>query len=178
MSQCYCTENATCNYCSVKERANALTCHCSETSVRNCPAHQNFEKSPLTKHEAFKAAYAEFPSQDSEGYLPDRGSFKTGFLMGWDAALKSPTKACSVHTVSVPTCPLCLMASQKSPTEPQASEVERLRADLAQAKWELRTWRKAAKGWMEAHDRLVAKHEPMYAYTPCISAQTKKGETP
>lgn len=32
--------------------------------------------------EAFKRAWENYPSQDNEGYRPDRGSFKSGFLAG------------------------------------------------------------------------------------------------
>lgn len=32
--------------------------------------------------EAFKRAWENYPSQDNEGYQPDRGSFKSGFLAG------------------------------------------------------------------------------------------------
>lgn len=31
-------------------------------------------------HEAFKQAYADTPSQDNEGWVPDRGSYKAGFF--------------------------------------------------------------------------------------------------
>ncbi|MDB4330220.1 hypothetical protein N9948_00635 [bacterium] len=37
-----------------------------------------------TCHEEFLEAYSEFPSQDTEGYIPDRGSFKTGWVMSWN----------------------------------------------------------------------------------------------
>jgi hypothetical protein len=33
----------------------------------------------MTKHEAFLKAYAEYPSQDNEGYIPSREGFKAGF---------------------------------------------------------------------------------------------------
>lgn len=32
--------------------------------------------------EAFKRAWENYPSQDNEGYQPDRGSFKSGFFAG------------------------------------------------------------------------------------------------
>lgn len=32
--------------------------------------------------EAFKRAWKDYPSQDNEGYRPDRGSFKCGFSAG------------------------------------------------------------------------------------------------
>lgn len=33
--------------------------------------------------EAFKSAYDNYPSQDNEGYVPERGSFKAGFTSAW-----------------------------------------------------------------------------------------------
>jgi len=33
--------------------------------------------------EAFKKAYDEVPSQDNEGYVPDRAGFKCGFSRAW-----------------------------------------------------------------------------------------------
>lgn len=36
-------------------------------------------------HELFLEAYREYPNQDTEGYIPERGSFKTGFLAGYKA---------------------------------------------------------------------------------------------
>ena len=33
--------------------------------------------------EEFQKAYAAVPSQDNEGYVPDRGGFKTGFSAAW-----------------------------------------------------------------------------------------------
>lgn len=39
----------------------------------------------MDKHQAFKEAYAEYPSQDQEGYIPHRGDFKSGFFAGWAA---------------------------------------------------------------------------------------------
>lgn len=38
----------------------------------------------MTKHQAFKEAWENYPSQDNEGYVPDRGGFKSGFLCAWD----------------------------------------------------------------------------------------------
>jgi hypothetical protein len=32
--------------------------------------------------EAFKKAWEDYPSQDNEGFTPDRGSFKAGFFAG------------------------------------------------------------------------------------------------
>jgi hypothetical protein len=36
----------------------------------------------MTKEEfdAFKQAWLDYPSQDNEGYVPDRGAFKAGWL--------------------------------------------------------------------------------------------------
>ena len=34
-------------------------------------------------HEAFLSAFNDYPNQDTEGWVPDRGSFKTGFMLGW-----------------------------------------------------------------------------------------------
>jgi hypothetical protein len=36
----------------------------------------------------FKEAYASVPSQDNEGYVPERGSFKAGFFMGYKLCKK------------------------------------------------------------------------------------------
>lgn len=33
--------------------------------------------------EEFQKAYDDVPSQDNEGYVPERGSFKTGFSRAW-----------------------------------------------------------------------------------------------
>lgn len=33
-------------------------------------------------YHAFLSAFHEYPTQDNEGYIPDRGSFKSGFLAG------------------------------------------------------------------------------------------------
>lgn len=38
----------------------------------------------MDKHEEFKRAYADYPSQDNEGYVPDRGGFKAGFGAAWN----------------------------------------------------------------------------------------------
>lgn len=38
----------------------------------------------MTDHQAFKEAWENYPSQDNEGYLPERGGFKCG----WFAALR------------------------------------------------------------------------------------------
>lgn len=37
----------------------------------------------MDKFEEFKRAYAAYPSQDTEGYVPERGSFKAGFMSAW-----------------------------------------------------------------------------------------------
>lgn len=37
----------------------------------------------MDKHEAFKRAYDDYPSQDNEGYVPDRAGFKSGFMAAW-----------------------------------------------------------------------------------------------
>lgn len=39
---------------------------------------------PALKHEAFKRAWQDYPSQDNEWYVPERGGFKAG----WFAALR------------------------------------------------------------------------------------------
>lgn len=36
------------------------------------------------KHTEFKRAYDDYPSQDNEGYVPDRGGFKAGFFAAWN----------------------------------------------------------------------------------------------
>lgn len=36
------------------------------------------------KHLEFKRAYDDYPSQDNEGYVPDRGGFKAGFFAAWN----------------------------------------------------------------------------------------------
>ncbi len=36
-----------------------------------------------SKLEAMKRAYSDYPSQDNEGWVPDRGSFKAGFCVAW-----------------------------------------------------------------------------------------------
>lgn len=46
-----------------------------------------------SKHEAFKAAYASYPSQDNEGYQPDRAGFKAGFSAGAAWAVEEAAKA-------------------------------------------------------------------------------------
>lgn len=38
----------------------------------------------MNSHDAFLKAYSEYPSQDNEGYVPDRGGFKAGFMVAWD----------------------------------------------------------------------------------------------
>lgn len=40
------------------------------------------DKFNLDKFEAFKTSWNDYPSQDNEGWLPDRGSFKAGFFSG------------------------------------------------------------------------------------------------
>lgn len=35
-------------------------------------------------HTEFKRAYDDYPSQDNEGYVPDRGGFKAGFFAAWN----------------------------------------------------------------------------------------------
>jgi hypothetical protein len=45
--------------------------------------------------EAFKQAWLDYPSQDNEGYIPDRGGFKCGWFaaLDWVKNQKpSPTK--------------------------------------------------------------------------------------
>jgi hypothetical protein len=37
----------------------------------------------LTREQAMKEAYDDYPSQDNEGYQPERGSFKAGFYSAW-----------------------------------------------------------------------------------------------
>jgi hypothetical protein len=37
----------------------------------------------MDKFDAFRSAYADYPYQDSEGWVPDRGSFKAGFMAAW-----------------------------------------------------------------------------------------------
>lgn len=34
-------------------------------------------------HEKFKEAWRDYPSQDNEGYVPDRGGFKCGWYIAW-----------------------------------------------------------------------------------------------
>jgi hypothetical protein len=38
----------------------------------------------MNRHEEFLKAYADYPSQDNEGYVPDRGGFKAGFGAAWE----------------------------------------------------------------------------------------------
>lgn len=38
----------------------------------------------MNQHEEFLRAYAEYPSQDNEGYQPDRAGFKAGFGAAWE----------------------------------------------------------------------------------------------
>lgn len=45
--------------------------------------------------DAFKQAYADVPSQDNEGYVPDRGSFKCGFVLGAEFALREAIDICN-----------------------------------------------------------------------------------
>jgi hypothetical protein len=42
------------------------------------------EQKPLNKFEMFKKAWEDYPSQDNEGYRPDRGGFKCGWYAAWD----------------------------------------------------------------------------------------------
>lgn len=44
----------------------------------------NAPERPKNTHEAFKRAWENYPSQDNEGYLPDRGGFKCGWYAGID----------------------------------------------------------------------------------------------
>jgi len=37
-----------------------------------------------SKYDAFKRAYEDTPSQDNEGYIPNRGGFKAGFYAAWN----------------------------------------------------------------------------------------------
>ena len=41
-----------------------------------------------TRYEAFKEAWEDYPTQDNEGFLPDRAGFKCGFMSGvrWERA--------------------------------------------------------------------------------------------
>lgn len=41
-------------------------------------------------HAEFLKAYADCPTQDNEGYVPDRGGFKSGFQAAWN--LLNPTR--------------------------------------------------------------------------------------
>ena len=34
-------------------------------------------------HEEFQKAFNDYPSQDNEGHVPDRGGFKAGFFAAW-----------------------------------------------------------------------------------------------
>ena len=38
----------------------------------------------LVKFDEFKRAYNDYPSQDNEGFVPDRAGFKCGFNAAWD----------------------------------------------------------------------------------------------
>ncbi len=40
------------------------------------------------KYDEFIKAYDEYPSQDNEGFIPDRGGFKCGFMSAWDVRQK------------------------------------------------------------------------------------------
>lgn len=35
-------------------------------------------------HELMKQAWIDYPSQDNEGFQPDRGGFKCGWFMAWN----------------------------------------------------------------------------------------------
>lgn len=37
----------------------------------------------MNKFDEFKKAREDYPSQDNEGYVPDRGGFKCGFMEAW-----------------------------------------------------------------------------------------------
>lgn len=52
---------------------------------------------------AFLIAWETLPSQDNEGYLPDRGSFKSGFLAGIRYAQQSPAHQSYPFLVPKPT---------------------------------------------------------------------------
>ncbi len=36
------------------------------------------------KYTIMRRCYSDYPSQDNEGYIPDRGGFKIGFYAAWD----------------------------------------------------------------------------------------------
>jgi hypothetical protein len=64
-------------------------------------------KLPKNTLDAFKKAWSEYPSQDNEGYLPDRGGFKCGWYaaidwlisQGWNPPLKKKhCKKCGNHS--------------------------------------------------------------------------------
>lgn len=38
----------------------------------------------MNKFDEFKKAYEDYPSQDNEGYIPDRAGFKCGFMVAWN----------------------------------------------------------------------------------------------
>lgn len=44
--------------------------------------------------EAFKKAWEEYPSQDNEGYIPDRGGFKCGWFsaLQWADSTPAPSE--------------------------------------------------------------------------------------
>lgn len=44
------------------------------------------------KYKEFLDAHKLYPTQDNEGFVPDRGSFKCGFYEGWDASRKELKK--------------------------------------------------------------------------------------
>lgn len=42
----------------------------------------------MNQHEEFLKAYNDYPTQDNEGFVPNRGGFKCGFGAAWDIQQK------------------------------------------------------------------------------------------
>lgn len=58
---------------------NQLCSVCNPQTYSTCPPKSADKKSV---HDKFRTAWENYPSQDNEGYVPDRGGFKCGYLMG------------------------------------------------------------------------------------------------
>jgi len=86
----------------------------------------------MDRHEEFKRAYDAYPTQDNEGFVPDRGGFKAGFGAAWN--ILEPK-----------------LAEQSKLSTQLAHEHSQLKAQLAEA---LRNEQSSASAYAEVRTKL------------------------
>jgi hypothetical protein len=70
--------------CGFNANETCTTVICEKHKHLHLKEKQEYIRDTRDKYETFKQTYEDVPTQDNEGYTPDRGSFKSGFLRAWD----------------------------------------------------------------------------------------------